>query len=87
MLSVSLNKTFHSFIPHWLITTAVTGSDGAMAMTSANGLVGTGFASRYRFQPRAVFKVPLGRCKATTLSSFSLDSNRVTTVDNWSVCP
>ena len=26
---------------------------GAVVMSSANGLVGTGFASRYRLQPRA----------------------------------
>ena len=29
--------------------------DGAVVMSSANGLVGTGFASRYRFQPKAGF--------------------------------
>ena len=32
-----------------------TGPDGAVVMSSANGLVGTGFASRYRLQPRAGF--------------------------------
>ena len=32
-----------------------TGPDGAVAVSSANGLVGTGFASRYRLQPRAGF--------------------------------
>ena len=32
-----------------------TGPDGAVVMSSANGLVGTGFASRYRHQPRAGF--------------------------------
>ena len=32
-----------------------TGPDGAVAMSLANGLVGTGFASRYRPQPRAGF--------------------------------
>ena len=32
-----------------------TNRDGAVAMSSANGLVGTGFASRYRLQPRAGF--------------------------------
>ena len=32
-----------------------TGPDGAVAMSSANGLVGTGFVSRYRLQPRAGF--------------------------------
>ena len=29
--------------------------DSAVAMSSANGLVGTGFSSWYRFQPRAGF--------------------------------
>ena len=29
--------------------------DGAVAMSSVNGLVGPGFASRYRFLPRAGF--------------------------------
>ena len=42
------------------------------AHASANGLVGTGFASRYQLGP-------VSRCKATTSSSFSLNSNRVTT--------
>ena len=32
-----------------------TGPDRAVVMSSANGLVGTGFASRYRLQPRAGF--------------------------------
>ena len=50
-----------------------------MAMLSANGLVGTVFKSLYRFQPSAGFlKDPMGRCKATTFSSLSLTSNRVT---------
>ena len=31
------------------------GPDGAVVMSSANGLVGTGFASRYRLQPRVGF--------------------------------
>ena len=31
-----------------------TGPDGTVVMSLANGLVGTGFASRYRHQPRAV---------------------------------
>ena len=30
-----------------------TGTDGAVAKSSAKGLVGTGFASRYRVIPRA----------------------------------
>ena len=33
--------------------TVITGPDDAMAMSSANGLVGTGFASPYRLQSRA----------------------------------
>ena len=32
-----------------------TGPDGAVATSSVNGLVGTGFASRYRLQPRVGF--------------------------------
>ena len=32
-----------------------TGPDGAVAMSSANGLLGTGFASQDRLQPRAGF--------------------------------
>ena len=51
----------------------------ASMVSLANGLVCTGFASRYRLQPRAVFKDPMGRCLATTPSSLSLTSNRVTT--------
>ena len=43
--------------------------DFAVAMSSANGLIGTGFASRYRLQRRiVVFKGPVGRCKVTTPS-------------------
>ena len=37
-----------------------TGLDGAVVMLSANGLVGNGFASRYRLQPRAGFQRPRG---------------------------
>ena len=33
----------------------LTGPDGAVAMSSANGLIGTGFASRYRLQHREGF--------------------------------
>ena len=42
----------------------ITGPDGTVAMSSANGWV---------------FKAPMGRCKATTPSSLALSSNRVTT--------
>ena len=56
-----------------------TGPDGAMVMSSVNGLVGTGFASRYWPNPERVFKTPVGRCMATAPSSLSLTSNRVTT--------
>ena len=46
-------------------------------MSFVNGLVGNGFASRYRLQSRAgFFKGPLCRCKTTTPSSLSLTSNR-----------
>ena len=37
-----------------------TGPDGALVMSSANGLVGTGFVSRYRLRPRAGFQRPNG---------------------------
>ena len=58
---------------------AYTGHDGAVVMSSANGLVGTGIASQYRLQPRAGFKGTMGRGMATAPSSLSLTSNRVTT--------
>ena len=39
-----------------------TGPDGAVAMLSANGIVGTGFASRYRVQPRTgLLKGPMDK--------------------------
>ena len=53
-----------------------TGPDGAVVMSSANGrgsYLGTGS------NPKQIFKGPMGRCKATTPTSFSLTSNRVTT--------
>ena len=37
-----------------------TGPDGAVAMSSANGLVDTGIASQYQFQPRSGLKRPNG---------------------------
>ena len=37
-----------------------TGPDYKLTMSSANGLVGTGIASRYRVQPRVIFKRPNG---------------------------
>ena len=52
-----------------------------MATALANWLVGTGFASRYPLHHRVGFKGPMGRGKATTPSSLSLTSNRVTTND------
>ena len=65
-------------------------------MSSANGLVGTGFASRHRLQHRAGLKGSVSRCKVTTPSSLSLTSKRVNTYyypsildrpgDKWSVC-
>ena len=57
----------------WAVHMCNTGPIGAVTMLLANGLVGTVFASRYWLQPR------VGRCKATTLSSLSPTSNRVTT--------
>ena len=37
------------------VSCMMTGPNGAVVMSSANGLVGTGFASRYRLQPRVGF--------------------------------
>ena len=54
-------------------------NDGAVVMSSANGLVGTGSYLGTGSNPERVFKGPVGRCMATTPSSFSLTSNRVTT--------
>ena len=51
--------------------------NGTVAMSSANGLVGNEF---FLFKAQWV-----GRCKATTPSSLSLTSNRVTTNPNY--CP
>ena len=65
----------HHQLYHYKQTTA----DFTVAMSSAMGLVGTGFASWYWLNPEQVFKSPVGRCKATTPSSLSLTSNRVTT--------
>ena len=62
-----------------MICLKMTGLDGAVATSSANGLVGTGFTSQYRLQQRAGFKGPMGRCKATTPSYVSVTSKRVTT--------
>ena len=59
-----------------LLIGIITRPDRAVAMSSANGLIGNGIASRY---PEQVFKGPFGRCKTTTASSFPLTSNRVTT--------
>ena len=52
-------------------------NNGAVAMSSGNGLVGTGFASQYRLNTERGFKGPMGM--ATTPSSLSLTSNRVAT--------
>ena len=41
----------------------ITGPDGAVAKSAANGPVDTGFASRG-------LKGPMGRCKASTLSFY-----------------
>ena len=37
------------------MATVTSSLDGAVAKSSANGLVGTGFASRYQLQPRVGF--------------------------------
>ena len=54
-----------------------TGLDGAVVTSSPIGLVITEFASQYRLKPRAIFKVSVGRCKATTPSALST-TNKVT---------
>ena len=46
-----------------------TSPDGAVAMSSANGL---GSHLGIGSNPERVFKGPVGRCKATTLSFLSL---------------
>ena len=69
-------------LPHKLLFVkedGATGPDGAVVMSSANGLVGTGSYLGTGCNPERDFKGPMGRCKATTPSSFSLTSNRVTT--------
>ena len=58
----------------------ITGPNGAVAISSANGLVGTGFASGYRIQPGRVFKDPMVKCKATLIPLLShLPLNTITT--------
>ena len=48
-------------------------NDCTVATSSASGVECTGFASRYRFQSKAGFYRPKGRCKVITSSSFSLN--------------
>ena len=43
------------YVKYQLVLTGNAGPNSAVAMSSANGMVGIGFASRYRLQPRAVF--------------------------------
>ena len=51
---------------------------GKMAKSSGNGHVGTGFAARFRLQTRTlVLQSPVGSYKATTPSSFSSTTNRL----------
>ena len=59
----------------WRKTTR-TGTDGAVAMSSANGLVGTGFDTAVRTQSGFL---KAQSPEATTPSCLSLTSNRVTT--------
>ena len=42
----------------------------AVAMSSANGLVGTGFASQYRLQPRTFFSFLCGVCVCVLIVCF-----------------
>ena len=55
-----------------MVTGIYTDPDGSVAMSSANGLVGTGSNTE------RVFKGRMGRCMATVPSS-PLTSNRITT--------
>ena len=55
---------------------SICGSDGAVAKSSANGLVGTGNASQYRLQPRAGFLKAQRVDVRPIPSSVSLTSNR-----------
>ena len=69
-------------LPHKLLffkEDGATGPDGAVVISSANGLVGTGSYLGTGCNPERVFKSPMGRCKATTHPSLSLTSNRFTT--------
>ena len=45
MFTTPLENTDLLFIGYWML-------DGAVVMSSANRLVGTGFASQYQLQPR-----------------------------------
>ena len=86
VLSVSLNKTFLSFhVINFKRASfdLTTGPNGTVAKSSADGLVDTGFTSRYRLQNRPGFKGPMGRCKATAPSSLSLISNRKRVTTNY----
>ena len=60
-----------------------TGPDGAVAMSSVNGLVGRPYWVRISVpaptQSGYFYKGPVGRCIATKPCSFSLTSNRVNT--------
>ena len=47
-----------NYVTKCAILVFLTGPNGAVAKFVANGLVGTGFASRYRLQPRVDFKRP-----------------------------
>ena len=52
VLSTLLYSTYKiSLAANWKVTS----TDGEVAMSSANGLVGTEFASQYRLQPRPAF--------------------------------
>ena len=51
-------KKFDTVNRYWCDTNSkryITGLDGSVAKTSANGMIDTGFASRNRLKPRAGF--------------------------------
>ena len=79
MSKFALNKRYPLAITH-----------GAVATSSASGLTGDGFTALHRLQLldrqyrklKCVFKVAMGRSKATTSSSLSLTTNKLTKPTN-----
>ena len=55
--------------------------NGAVTKTYVNWLVCSGFRNEYRSHPALDFNGSVGRCKATTLVSLSLTSERISTTN------